>query len=288
LAAQLASPRRAFAKISVIMLRFAIPVFFAAALFAQNPDNPFENPPPGVDEALRERMKEFYQDHVTGQFRKAESLVAEETRDWFYEHNKPKYLSFEITEIRYSENFTKARATVLCEQIVPFPGFAGRPMKVPTRSDWKLVDGKWYWYIPPEVFKSFPFPTIPHEGNGAKPAAPAQPAPGAGAAVAPPSLSSIPTSPDFILKKVTPDRDKVELKANGSGTVTFHNSAPGSMSIEVASPLKGVTVTPERASLDAGKDATLTFKAAEDAKGGTVQVRIEPTGEVVEIKVSVK
>src|SRR5258706_6272045 len=139
------------------MFRFALQALFATALLAQNPDNPFERPPAGVDEALRARMSQFYQLHVTGEYRKAESLVSEETKDWFYEHNKPKYLSFEIRSIMYSENFTKAKATVICEQIIPLPGFAGKPMKVPGASDWKLVDGQWYWYVPLEAMRSFPF-----------------------------------------------------------------------------------------------------------------------------------
>ena len=45
---------------------------------------PAEAPSPEVDQALRARIAEFYQDHVGGKFRQAEALVAEETKDYFY------------------------------------------------------------------------------------------------------------------------------------------------------------------------------------------------------------
>jgi hypothetical protein len=272
------------------MLRFALPALLAAALLAQNPDNPFDKPPAGVDEALRARMEQFFQLHVTGEYRKAESLVSEETKDWFYEHNKPKYLSFEIRAITYSENFTKAKATVVCEQIIPLPGFAGKPMKVPSASDWKLVDGKWYWYVPPEAMKSFPFgkATITDEqaAASAKAAASGKGAPAAPGAL--PSLDSIPTTPDFIMNKMKADKTSIDLKAGSSATVTFQNTAPGTMSIKVIEWPKGVEISPASASLKTGESAALTVKATDGAKSGAIGVLVSPTNEVVSIKIAVQ
>ena len=57
---------------------------------------------------MRARIQEFFDLHVKTQYRKAEELVAEDTKDYFYTHDKPTYLSCEITKIDYSENFTKA------------------------------------------------------------------------------------------------------------------------------------------------------------------------------------
>ena len=139
------------------MLRIPLLALFAATLFAQNPDNPFDKPPADVDKALRERMYQFYHFHVTGEYRKAEALVAEDTKDFFYTRNKPAYLSFEISRITYSDNYTRAKAVVLCEQYVMMPGFADKPLKVPTPSTWKLEDGKWYWWIDPEALRDTPF-----------------------------------------------------------------------------------------------------------------------------------
>src|ERR1035441_5836242 len=104
------------------MHRFAWFALFTALAFGQSND-PFQPKPPAeVDAALRARVQEFFDLHVKGQFRKAEELVAEDTKDFFYSGNKPKYLSFEISRIDYSANFTRAKVTVLCEQYILIAG----------------------------------------------------------------------------------------------------------------------------------------------------------------------
>src|SRR5579871_2216187 len=99
------------------MFRLTTLTLIAAAACAQNPADLFNRAPADIDQALRARISEFYQYHVTGEYRKAEALVAEDTKDFFYDHNKPRYLSFQISKIKYNEDFTKAEATVLCEQV---------------------------------------------------------------------------------------------------------------------------------------------------------------------------
>src|ERR1700730_11464976 len=94
---------------------------FAAGSFAQDTASLFNKPPADVDLALRARISEFYEYHVKGEFHKAEGLVAEDTKEYFYDHDKPKYLSFEISKIDYSDGFTKAKAIILCEQFVMAP-----------------------------------------------------------------------------------------------------------------------------------------------------------------------
>src|SRR5664280_2888317 len=120
-----------------IMLRFILLAIFATGSFAQNPGDAFNKPPADVDQVLRARITEFYDLHVKGEFRKAEAWVAEDTKDIYYTSNKTKYLSFEIGRIDYSDNFTRAKATVLCEQNIMLPGFLGKPMKVQIPSTWK-------------------------------------------------------------------------------------------------------------------------------------------------------
>src|SRR5437868_2594034 len=79
------------------MLRIGLLALFAAICLAQN--NPFNKPPADVDAALRARITEFYDYHVKGQFRKADELVAEDTKEYYFESRKPQYLSFEISRI---------------------------------------------------------------------------------------------------------------------------------------------------------------------------------------------
>src|ERR1700724_3603210 len=91
-----------------------LPVFaLASCLLAQRPADLFSKAPPEVDEALRARVAKFYQAHVDGKPRRAEELVAEDTKDYFYTARKPQYLSFQIIKIDYTDTFTKATVTTM-------------------------------------------------------------------------------------------------------------------------------------------------------------------------------
>jgi len=105
-----------------------------------------------------------------------EALVAEDTKDYFYNGSKPKYLAFEIKSISYSDGYTQAKAIILCEQYLPFPEFEGKPFKVPTPSTWKLVDGQWYWWVDPQQVSQTPFGRM-KAGAGAPAAQLAMPKP---------------------------------------------------------------------------------------------------------------
>ena len=145
-------------------------------------------------------------------------MVAEDTKDFFYTHNKPKYLSCELSRIDYSDNFTKANAVMLCEQYIMMPGFADHPMKVPTPSAWKVENGKWYWYVDQDALRNTPW------GRMTPGAFPEK-----GAPAPPPSLASIPTTADFVFKQIQLDKNAVRLKAGESAEVTISNRAPGPM-----------------------------------------------------------
>jgi hypothetical protein len=251
------------------MSRFAIVCFFAAAAFAQNPDNPFERPPAKVDKALRERIHQFYTFHMNKEFRKAEALVADDTKEFFYSANKPAYLSFEISNIQYSDNFKRAKATVICEQYVMVPGFADKPVKIPTPSTWKLVKGKWYWYVDREVMRTTPFGKM---------------TPGKGPARGPiPAV--IPTSPDAFLKQVRADKESVRLKAGQPEQVTITNFAPGPMDISVFGAIAGVEAKIDQANLKIGGKAVLTLIANRRVENGLLTIRVEQTGELIPIRV---
>ena len=108
----------------------------------------FRKAPPATDAALRERVSRFYQSYVDKKWRLSDEFVAEESKDRYYAAPKPPYFSYRITEIKFEDNFTKAIVLSLAEQdrMVAMGGVMR--MKVPMQSYWKLVDGKWMWYIP--------------------------------------------------------------------------------------------------------------------------------------------
>jgi hypothetical protein len=239
--------------------------------FAQNPADLFNKPPAEVDQALRARIAEFYQCHVNQQFRKAEQLVAEDTKDFFYNSNKPKYLSFEIVRIEYSKDFTRATATMVTEQYIMMPGFMDKPMKIPSPSTWKLENGKWVWYVDQEALKNTPFGKMT-AGPGAPGGLP----------------TALPTTPDFVLNKVKPDKYSVSLRPGESDQVKLTNTAPGVMDLVPVGFMEGIEVKFDRQRLNAGETATITIHAGDHPKPGTLNVRIEPTQEFIPIKIAVQ
>jgi hypothetical protein len=250
------------------MLRFTTPLLCAALCLAQTPTS---EPPADVDAALRARVNQFFQFLVENKYRQAEALVAEESKDFYYDAQKPKYLSYALKDIQYSDGFTRATATVLCETVVAIAGFAGQPVKVPVGSTWKLVDGQWFLFMDPETARRTPF------GH-------ATPGPGTRPPGAPPVL---PTSPDFALHKVKADKSVVNLKPGGSAQVILTNSAQGPMSISLVGRIQGVDVKLDRVNLNAGDKAVVNLEAHDGAHSGTLSIQVEQTNEVIPIQVNI-
>jgi hypothetical protein len=256
------------------MFRWWMLTLSVATGFAQTPADLFNKPPADVDQALRARITEFFQDHVDGKYRQAEALVADDTKDYFYSGNKPKYLSFEIRSITYSEGYTKAKALVMCEQILPFPVFAGKPVNVPTPSTWKLEDGQWYWWVDPALVNQTPWGVF-------------KPGPGVS-----PGQITLPNAEDVLRnasRQVKADKTAVSLKpGGGSDEVTIANAAPGPMTVSVLTPLTGVEVKPDHLEIKAGGKATMTFHAAGNAKPGAISLRVDQTNAVIPIQVAIQ
>jgi hypothetical protein len=254
------------------MVRPLVLLVCSVSCFAQAPDDLFNKPPADVDRALRARISEFYQDHVDGKFREADALVAEDTKDFYFASSKPKYLSFAIQRIDYSAGFTRAKATILCEQYVMMPGFADKPLKVPTPSTWKLVDGQWYWYVDPNALRQTPFGVMK---------------PGAGT---PSGLPAIPSGKDmaFIFSQVKADKPAVSLKLGEPEQVTVTNSAQGPVTLSLTGKLPGVDIKLDRMNLGPGEKAIVTLQAGNGAKSGVLSLRVEQTNQVIAIQVRIE
>src|SRR5580704_2339415 len=91
-------------------------VLWALTLSAQIPV--LDKPPQDIDDALRARIKQFYDYHVSRKTRQCEQLIAEESKDDFYVMTKPQLESYRIGNIEYSDHFTKAKAVIV--GVVPF------------------------------------------------------------------------------------------------------------------------------------------------------------------------
>ncbi|MGH9662354.1 MAG: hypothetical protein ACRD96_27635, partial [Bryobacteraceae bacterium] len=239
----------------------------------------FEKAPPDVDQALRERIRGFYQAHVDGKARLADQYVAEDAKDFFYNKQKPRYLKFDLNRIYYSDNFTKAKAVVVCEQRIPMPGFADKPMTLPVPSLWKQVEGKWYWYVDVTPGKrETPFGTMT---AGATP----------GAAKPPAGLTAGPTV-ESLWSQVQTNRSAVALKAGAksSAQVTISSQMAGSVSLSIeAGDTPGLEFKLDRTAIKTGETAVLTVTAdrKEPLAAIIVGVRVQPTTQLLPVRVAV-
>jgi hypothetical protein len=259
-----------------------LPALLASLALAQNAADIFSKAPPDVDEALRGRIAKFYQFQVDGKPRRAEELVAEESKDFFYSMNKPKFLSFEIRDIAYSENFTKAKAMVVVEMYLMMPGFDGKPMKVPGGSYWKVQNGLWCWYVDADILNTTPWGKMKSSDNA-----------GSGGAVLP-DLKSAPT-PQTLARQVSPDKLTATLKVSepSSDQITIQNQMPGTVKIELRhAHVPGLEVKADSTEIVSGKSAVVRFRyvPGKDAppRSVLVEVAIEPTNAVIPLRLAFK
>jgi len=256
-------------------------LLLVSGLWAQTEGNLLEKAPADVDAALRDRITRFYQAHVDRKLiRQADQYVAEDTKDFFFESNKPSYLEFKIDKITYSDNFTKAKAIVNCKMVVNMPGFANTPMTVPAPSTWKIENGQWVWYVDHKLGRETPFGRMkPVDG-----------APSGG------SLPSLASGPDIrsLWKSVRADKDSVELSAGKeSGEVIISSKMPGAISLRLDYPkTPGLEVALDRTELKTGEQARISLRFQPQKKPfvKTVQVRVvvEPTNQLIPITVTIQ
>jgi len=229
------------------LLNIGLVLLAASCAAAQNAAEVFAKAPPEVDEALRARVSKFYQAQVDGKARRAEEIVAEDSKDFFYNMAKPKFLGFEIRDITYSDNFTKAKVSMLMEMYIMMPGFEGKPMKVPGPSLWKIEDGKWCWYITEEILHSTPFGKMTDSGKAS-----------------PDSVGLTRPTVDSLANLVKVDKQKASLRATASSSdqIKIHNGMQGSVRIELRphASVLGLEIKADRTEIPAGEDAIVSIK----------------------------
>jgi hypothetical protein len=249
--------------------------------------------PPETDAALRARVDQFYQAHVSGKLRDALPLIADESLNWFIGAPKQTYKSCKITTIEYSENFTKALVNDSCEGEYRVHGHSMNVM-LPLGSRWKLVDGQWFWYRVRETEIRTPFgiskipPDIdPDTTDSSKPIIPGKPV----------------AMAQTILQSVKLDKSEISLDAGraSEASVEVSNGMPGPISITVDKiSQQGLSAKIDRGELKAGEKTRIIFRYNPEALSiqcgdcakhvnGTVtaQVRVQPTGQVLPISITI-
>ena len=257
----------------------AILALFAASAFGQGTADLFNRAPKEIDDALRARIAKFYELHVKGKFREAEALVADDTKDFFYDRNKPQYEGFEIMRIDYSDGYTRAKATVAVEQPIMMPGFDGKIMKIPTPSYWKLSknandqEPQWYWYVDQDILSDSPFGKMKGGPDTSKGTLQLPPMPGDVAA---------------LMAMVAPDKSEAVVTPGGSDHIQIPNKMQGPVSLTLQGRIEGIEASLDSTTVAPGKTATLIVKAAIGAKNGTLTIMVSPIGKAIPIQVTVK
>jgi hypothetical protein len=239
-----------------------------------------EKPPAAVDEALRARYSQFYQAHVDGKFRQAEKFVAEDSKDFFYEMEKQRLVSIEGSEITYSDNFTKAKVLTTVNSEVRIPRIGTKVVKRPILSNWKLVNGDWYWYHVAEEYRETPFGRVkmPDEETLA----------------AERRLAAIKrVTPSEVLSQVKVEGSAVALSSYqpASGAIKVTNNMPGNITVDVQyPPVEGLKVTIENKVLKSGETGKVIFECNppnNTPKGNiTANIMIQPLGQIFPITVT--
>ena len=104
-----------------------------------------QSPPAEVDQALRARTTEFFQDFVEGKYTKAFDFVAEQSRDEYFASSKANIKEFHIDNIQYSDNFSRATVNLSVKVWWTVQGQQALA-DVKMSTTWKIENGKWMWY----------------------------------------------------------------------------------------------------------------------------------------------
>jgi hypothetical protein len=240
-----------------------------------------EQPPPEVDKELRARVAGFYDNFVDPTYspRKAEVFIAEDTKDYFYNAAKLKYLSYQIGKITYSDNFTKAVVVVIgkMEKMI-----AAQKMIVdwPQDTHWRIENGKWCWYYHPE---DFPLTPMTEPGKNPPPAT-ASSLPSAAVIPKNSSPQAIRQAGAEVLHQQSMGLDKSSVSFNAdqvsSAQVVFTNGADGELQIALDGPVvRGLTTKLDKTTVPGHGTAILSLHYDPSDKTGPKDVW-EPKGSI--------
>lgn len=214
-----------------------------------------QTPPPDVDQALRTRVTEFFQDFIDGQFRKALDLVAEDTKDEYFSSAKAQIKTFKVDTVKYDDSLANAVVTLTVKQIMRVQ-FEEVPVDVPMTTDWKIENGKWMFYKKPKTGTAWLTPMGPSNVDVLKQNAD-------GSLNIPKKLDqdTLLAAARQIFQQSSVDKDQVKLAAGkaSSEKVVFHNGAQGSVSLDLsgAPKLPGFSVKLDKTTVNFGEDAAI-------------------------------
>jgi hypothetical protein len=209
---------------------------------------------PAADEAkqaLIGRVQTYYQLMVDEKYRQAEALIAEESKDDYYNGKKPKIKGFDLMSVALNDDQVTAKVTIKAKVLMLMPGAGAQIFEIPSPTYWKLENGQWCWYVPEEVKRMSPFGKMQ---TGEK----------AGAGSDADSMKG--RAPEFraLVGQVRIDKTAVEFTAEApEQKVVIENGLPGPLNLRLdphAETIKGLSVTVDKLNLGSGEKATVSMR----------------------------
>jgi hypothetical protein len=253
-----------------------------AALGQDDPLKRLEAAPPAIDNALRERVNHFYQAFLEAKFRRADEVVHEDSKDFFFSSQKRQYKAFSITSITYRNNFQEAEVMTLVDADMPTPMAGPMAMKLPMTTQWKMDQGKWWWYVRAQETFSTPFGQYKRDPN-----APATMKP-------PTEAERINPFAQVAQMKVEPSPIALNPGNSWKAVARLANTVAGPIELELEMPADaaGLSARLSKPDLNRGEatEIALEYKLApgEPDRSLTFHVVVKPIGRKIPVKVDVR
>jgi hypothetical protein len=232
--------------------------------------------PADAEGALRARARQFFQLQVDKKFRPAEAMVADDTKDLYYNGKKFNINSFSIEKVEMLDDNTRAKVTIKAKVTRALPGFGIVELDALSTNLWKIENGQWVYYIDQSAAPETPFgPVKQPKGDGP-----------------PPPLSVAGKIGDLsaLRNLVKIDRNAVDVASGGPPqSVTLSNDLPGGVDLNLqTSNIEGLSAELEKKHLEPGEKTLIRFRATgKDAGAGVVRITVAPIGTQLDIHVKV-
>jgi hypothetical protein len=260
--------------------------FLAAAAWPQSTPRGFgelfNQAPPDVDKALRERVQTFFQLQVDKKWRQADQFVHEDSKDAFFVADKLTARGFKIVGITYEENYTRARVVLDIDTDFFFPGFGQMQINRPLVSAWKVDKGLWWWQtiaFDPNVGKDSPFGPMHRGKEGAT--SEAAPTSVIGGKM---SLEDFQKALAELRSKVTVDKNEVVFPSHepAEAEIVISNQWEQAVHLSIDVPeLAGLTLSIEKPVLEAGQKTRVKIVSKPETRGAKQSLRARLTVEEI-------
>jgi hypothetical protein len=252
--------------------------------------------PAKVSKALRERVTQFFAFHTGSVNRRGLELVAEDTKDFYYNTQKTVYNDYRLEKVEFTRDQKKAMVW----------GKARRPMTIQGQTlitdsevitTWKLEQGKWFWYVDLNSLITPLGLTGPGPSGGLQQKTSSTPnTPLLDELTKPENLMA---QAQTILKQSGVDKSETTFTfgVKGSDEFTFENGFPGQVMLELAGaqvPVPGVKVTLLKKDLQAREKSVVRVEydpAGElppitDRQTHTVNLLLQPFNQIFPLKLN--